>query len=305
MAHIKKKTNKKTINIDNHLLQAILKHAPILISAKDPEGNVLFTSEQFSLLDGPEPEDYVGRNVFDLFPKDIAEKLWENDLRAQRSETPVTAEEEVFHSDGTRHIYQTYKFRLLDENESLLGTCAVSIDITHHKQMEHEARHDSLTELLNRRYLDTCFSNELRRARRAKEALLFVLFDLDGFKQFNDQYGHVIGDDLLADFSKQLKKHFQRPSDFCFRLGGDEFAVIFLADDIEKAIQQVNRVGIDMHSRWEEKYEHTCSVSAGVRVIDGQEEFTSKNAYRQADEALYLAKERGKNRVVIYREDAE
>lgn len=298
----KLKTGNSLLSLENRLLQAILKHAPILISAKDLEGNILFTSAQFSVLDGPKPEEYVNKSVFDLFPQKIAEELWKNDLLAQKSEAPIIAEEEVFHADGSRHVYHTSKFRLLDKEGLLLGTCAVSFDITHLKTMEHHAHHDPLTELYNRHFLDTCFSSEWRRARRAKENLLFVLFDLDGFKQFNDQYGHVKGDELLVSFAEQLKVHFQRPADFCFRLGGDEFAVIFSEKDLRNAVKQVERVGQDIAKIWREENEYSCTVSTGIRVINGQDDFTSKQAYRDADVALYEVKKSGKNSTVLFKE---
>ncbi len=299
----KNNNNKASNSIKTQLLDAILRHAPILISAKDADGNVLLVSQQFAELDGPKPSDYINKTVFDLFPKEIARKLHKNDLRAQQSSKPIVSEEEVYHADGSRHIYQSYKFRLVDDEDNLIGTCGVSIDITHLKNMEHQAQHDPLTELLNRRYLDSCFSNELKRARRAKEYLMFVLLDLDGFKQFNDSLGHLKGDELLEDFSRELKKHFQRPSDFCFRLGGDEFAVIFLTDDKQKGIDQVKLLTTDVATRWQQRYDQVCTISAGVRIIGAEGRFTSKRAYRQADEALYEAKELGKDRVEIFQQE--
>ncbi len=288
------------IDLDNRLLRAILKHAPVLISAKDRQGNILFTSESFSVLDGPAPHEYVNRNVFDLFPKDIAEQLWANDLKAQMSATPIIAQEEVFHADGTKHIYHTCKFRLEDDNGRLIGTCSVSFDITHMKKMEHQANHDALTDLYNRRYLDECFTSERRRARRDKKHLIFVLFDLDKFKTFNDKFGHVMGDELLIDFAKQLKQHFQRPSDFCFRLGGDEFAVILTTDNVDASLGQITQVTQSVNQHWQQQYEFACSISAGVCIASKLS--SSKKAYREADQALYKAKEQGRNRVEVYKQ---
>ncbi len=283
------------------LMNAILKNAPILISAKDLQGNVLFTSEHFRVLQGPEPHEYVGKNVFDLFPKDIATALWENDLKAQRASEPVMAEEQVAHADGSMHIYQTAKFRLFDDQEQLIGTCAVSFDITHLKKLEYDVQHDALTQLYNRRFLDSCFTSELKRARRGKRRLVFALFDFDNFKQFNDKLGHVSGDELLVDFSDILLTHFRRPSDFCFRLGGDEFAVILSAATNENIESSIRAVCVQANKKWLKKYQaDACSLSAGVRVIEPGKSLNSKTAYRQADVALYQAKEGGRNQVVIF-----
>ncbi len=286
------------------LMNAILRNAPILISAKDLKGNVLFTSEHFRVLQGPEPHEYVGKNVFDLFPKDIASVLWENDLKAQKASEPIMAEERVAHADGSMHTYQTAKFRLFDDKDQLIGTCAVSFDITHLKKLEYDVQHDALTELYNRRFLDSCFTSELKRARRGKRRLVFALFDLDNFKQFNDHYGHVKGDDLLVDFSSVLLQHFRRPSDFCFRLGGDEFAVIFNADSDENIEQSLFSVCQQSHQKWQPEFKtNSCSVSVGVRVVEPGEKLSSKTAYRQADLALYQAKDGGRNRVSVFHKE--
>ncbi|WP_144394276.1 sensor domain-containing diguanylate cyclase [Pleionea sediminis] len=303
----KKQSNRKASSSVNTVLsdtqtcvmQAILKHAPILISAKDTQGNILFTSDHFTTLKGPIPRDYINKNVFDLFPQAVAEQLWNNDLKAQKSKEAILVEEEVEHADGSWHIYQTAKFRLLDGNDNLIGTCAVSFDITHLKKLEYDVQHDSLTELYNRRFLDVCFNNELKRAKRDKRALLFVLLDLDGFKKYNDKYGHVKGDELLIQFSKQLKKTFRRPSDFCFRLGGDEFAVILTADQKDE-VQPVQELSEKIQKLWRIYGGFACTVSAGIRAIDGKEKLTSKQAYRDADVALYRAKEQGRNQICFF-----
>lgn len=298
MPEKKSNTASEGIDLDNRLLKAILKHSPVLISAKDIKGNILFTSESFAVLDGPSPGEYVNRNVFDLFPREIAEQLWANDLKAQQSEQPVVAEEEVIHADGTRHVYHTCKFRLEDDHGKLIGTCSVSFDITHLKKMEHQANHDPMTDLYNRRYLDECFSHERRRARRDNKQLVFVLFDLDKFKTFNDKFGHVKGDELLIDFARQLRQFFQRPSDFCFRLGGDEFAVILSTDNFTGTLAQIRQVTESVNLAWQQEHEFACSISAGVSIVSKSS--TSKKAYREADQALYKAKEQGRNRVEVY-----
>jgi PAS domain S-box-containing protein len=117
-------------------LQAILDNSSTLISMKDKEGNVLLTNKQFDVLDGPPPEAYIGKNVYDLFPKEIADDLWMNDLAAMNSNAPIEAEEVVKHSNGEFHTYLTTKFPVRIGDAEPFGTCAISTDITERKQAE-------------------------------------------------------------------------------------------------------------------------------------------------------------------------
>ncbi|MBF0369066.1 MAG: PAS domain S-box protein [Magnetococcales bacterium] len=119
-------------------LRSILDYAPALISTKDLEGTITLVNPRFSVLAGPSPEDFIGKNVYDLFPHDIADALWKNDLAAR--EGPVEVEEVVGHKDGTLHTYLTTKFPLTDESGALFGTCAISTDITDRKEMEAALR---------------------------------------------------------------------------------------------------------------------------------------------------------------------
>ncbi len=287
----------------NRLFSAILENAPLLISAKDLTGNVMFVSEHFSVLQGPAPAEFVNKSVYELFPEDIADQLWQNDLKAQQSETPIFAEEDVYHNDGSLHTYQTCKFRLTDEAETLIGTCAVSVDITHLKQLQHDVNHDPLTHLLNRRFFEDCFDIELDRSARDAQYLSLVLLDLDGFKAFNDKFGHVKGDELLVLVADEIRHSFRRPGDHAFRLGGDEFAVIFAADSKQTAVKMVDHFRqsfIDRVNAHAPNWGTMCSVSAGVVTLGKNEKFSVQRAYELADSALYRAKTSGKNRCFSY-----
>ncbi|GAA5216913.1 EAL domain-containing protein [Corallincola platygyrae] len=120
-------------------LLPIIEHSPAAISAKDLNGNILFVNRHFSKLEGPPPEEYVGKNVFELFPKDIASQLWSNDLEAI-NKNGIEIEESVYHRDGTLHTYLSNKFPLRDRTGEIFGVCAISTDITLRKATESELR---------------------------------------------------------------------------------------------------------------------------------------------------------------------
>lgn len=281
---------------ENRWFQAILKSAPVLLSAKDLQGNVMFVSEHFKVLKGPAPGEFVGKSIFDLFPSEIAEALWENDLQAQRSETPVMAEEQVYHQDDQLYTYQTSKFRLLGDEGTVIGTCAVSFDITELKRLEHDVIRDPLTGLYNRRFLDACLDSERQRALREGHLLAFALIDLDGFKQFNDQFGHHKGDELLQTLATTLRMWLRRSSDYCFRVGGDEFAALFTVENAMDVLKIMNQVieSFNLHIDSLVQNPQDFGVSVGVRLIETNEQAANRRIYIDADKALYKSKALGK-----------
>lgn len=117
-------------------LRAVLDYSPALISTKDLDGNITLVNRHFEVLTGLTPEESIGRNVYDLFPRHLADELSRNDMAARKG--PVEAEETVQHRDGSQHTYLTVKFPLTDAEGSLLGTCAISTDITERKRSEGE-----------------------------------------------------------------------------------------------------------------------------------------------------------------------
>jgi PAS domain S-box-containing protein len=120
-------------------LRSIIDLAPVLISIKDSHGIIRLTNRLFGILNGPEPEEYVDRSVFELFPPEIAAQLWKNDLAVFTSGQMVEVEETVMHRDGSEHIYLTYKYPLLNKGGEVLEVCAISTDITARKCYEAQA----------------------------------------------------------------------------------------------------------------------------------------------------------------------
>ena len=118
------------------LMQSIMEHFPGLISAKDLIGTVIMTNSRFEVLEGSSPEEFVGKNVYDLFPKEVADVLWANDLAVQRAGHALSSEEIVAHKDGSWHTYFTTQFPLYKGQGEMFATCAISTDITDFKQAE-------------------------------------------------------------------------------------------------------------------------------------------------------------------------
>lgn len=156
---------------------------------------------------------------------------------------------------------------------------------------------DPLTGVFNRRAFYQLFSQDISEGKRRSIPISLVVFDIDGFKQINDSYGHAFGDMILKQVTSKLK-NLLREEDKMFRLGGDEFAVMVKADKKEthSAIQRILKEVSDSRSP-------RITLSGGITEIEPCENINVDEALRQADKALYLAKESGKNRVLIYEGD--
>jgi PAS domain S-box-containing protein len=156
------------------LLQAILDYSPTLISIKDLEGKVILANRNFAVLDLPPLHELVGRNVFELFPEEVARELWQNDLAAVKAGGPIESEEIVKHKDGQWHTYLTVKFPVYREEGRALGTCAISTDITERKealQAMRDAR-NQLEQRVAERTAELAHANQRLTAEIAERALL-------------------------------------------------------------------------------------------------------------------------------------
>ncbi len=280
---------------------AILDYAPLLISSKDLHGTVLMANRHFEVLDGYDAANFVGRSVFDLFPADIAEQLWRNDVRAATEQRPLFEEETVYHRDKSAHTYATVKFPLYDADGAVCGTCAISNDITEARRAQFESITDDLTGLKNRRYFNMLFMEEQRRAHRDGRTLTLMLADVDSFKGYNDCYGHPQGDVVLAQVARSIAAALNRPGDLAFRIGGDEFACLFATTTEQESLDLAERIRAQFAAL---AIAHACNLphgratlSAGLAFLAPGAEVPMAQAYEMADQALYRAKHQGRNTV--------
>lgn len=177
-------------------------------------------------------------------------------------------------------------------------------DITAIKQYQqaltHEAMHDPLTALPNRRTLERRLDEEWRRTARHDEALSLLLVDVDYFKAYNDHYGHLAGDECLRKVAKLLQRSLHRPADIVARYGGEEFMILLPEtppDGARKMGEEILRAFADA------AIPHAASpIAPYVTVSIGltgtiPRRSSPRAAFSLADQALYRAKERGRNRI--------
>ena len=165
------------------------------------------------------------------------------------------------------------------------------------------AERDGLTGLYNRRRYDKDVERLWRQSRRDQSQLTLLLVDIDHFKAFNDLYGHQAGDDALKRVADVIASCAQRPLDFAARFGGEEFAVVLYgpAQDFGREIPETLRRSVEELNipHAESTTGHWLTVSVGVAIVSPGNERSLAGAIQLADEALYQAKEEGRNRVVV------
>ncbi len=164
------------------------------------------------------------------------------------------------------------------------------------KQLQYEAVHDPLTGLYNRRFFLKQLTNAVRSAKRYGHKLSVCLCDLDRFKEVNDTYGHKVGDEVLLTFSKIVKEEL-RSDDIPGRYGGDEFCILFNNTPADEAIVCVERIRTRFQNFFRGgKYGIRTPVSATFGLADlSPEQENEKDLLLSADQALYKAKNSGRN----------
>jgi diguanylate cyclase (GGDEF)-like protein len=172
------------------------------------------------------------------------------------------------------------------------------------KKLQQLAATDGLTQIANRRYFDEIVHQEWQRMKREQQPLSLIIVDIDWFKGYNDHYGHQAGDDCLCQVAQAIAKVTQRPADTLARYGGEEFVILLPNTDTQGAAQIAEEIcqtviGLEIphpHS----SISPYLTVSAGITSLVPSIDLSPDQLLSQADQALYLAKNNGRNQFLIY-----
>jgi diguanylate cyclase (GGDEF)-like protein len=196
-------------------------------------------------------------------------------------------------SDRTQALQQEVQFRT--EAEVALQSA--------NEELQRLAYLDGLTQIANRRKFDERLSQEWRRLKRDQLPLSLILCDVDYFKQYNDSYGHQVGDDCLYKVAYVLAIAARRPPDLAARYGGEEFAVLLPNTSLEGAVEVAKKIQVQIkalqlpHQR--SGVSQYVTVSFGVASMIPAETKTPEQFLAQVDRALYQAKVEGRDRIAV------
>jgi diguanylate cyclase (GGDEF)-like protein len=174
-----------------------------------------------------------------------------------------------------------------------------NIEAEYHEEIYRLTIIDALTEIYNKRYLQDFLGRSLSTAIRYRRPLSLIIFDIDKFKNVNDQLGHLAGDYTLRELSACIRKGIRR-EDLFARYGGEEFALVMpetLREDAVTVAEHMRRL-VEQHPFQYLNNRFRITISLGVAAITGENWQTTSELIRQADENLYQAKKQGRNRVV-------
>ncbi|MEM6774696.1 MAG: EAL domain-containing protein [Pseudomonadota bacterium] len=208
--------------------------------------------------------------------------------------------------DGTEFDKQLLLVKRQDRDGRFIGHFCFMRDVSRERalqrKLEHEAGHDPLTTLINRREFEERLSSAIKSARRNGGEHVVIYLDLDQFKVINDTLGHVAGDHLLTKLAGELSG-VVRSRDTLARLGGDEFAILAEHCDVRNGLrvaEALRRTVSDFETYWE-GIPLKVGASLGIARI-GHDSHTASEVLKQADSACYIAKELGRNRAYVYGE---
>ncbi len=221
---------------------------------------------------------------------------------------PIRTEIENYAKDGHTYWLDLNIVPLRNDDGQITHFAAIQRDITAWKNLEQEltrlATTDALTGLRNRRSFFDVAAAEIARARRYGEPLSVITIDFDRFKLINDKYGHAAGDATLVRFAEFCRRHV-READLLARIGGEEFAILLPTTPADQAAQLAERIRHAVHevTILADGHSFTFTVSMGVAAYRNHDEGLEA-LLRRADEALYRAKETGRDRVCVAEDGA-
>lgn len=297
-------TNELQFNLNNYIS---LVDKSIITSSTDLKGNILSVSDAFCKISKYSKEELIGQPHSIVrhpdFPKKVYEELWATieDDKTWKGEIKNLAK------DGSTYWVLAEISPVFDRYNNKIGYMAVRQDITDKKTIETLLITDSLTNIYNRRYFTEHFPRILNDAKRDDKLIAFLIFDVDHFKQYNDNYGHQMGDKVLQGIGSGVSEVLHRSNDYFFRLGGEEFGVVFIPESKEKALafsQKIRQAVVDLNI--EHKYNSAAdciTASFGLECLEANKVNSVDEMYKNADEKLYRAKELGRNNVVHKFED--
>ncbi|WP_331344212.1 diguanylate cyclase domain-containing protein [Cellvibrio sp. UBA7661] len=291
---------------ERNLMRTLVDALPDAIFVKDIHSKFLLANEAVARGMGTTPEQLLGKDDFDFFPEAMAQQFFNDEQRIlQTGEGLINREELAVNKEtGQMRWLLTTKLPVKDAQGNIVGLVGLGRDISERKRAEERihflATHDSLTQLPNRYMFSQLVDLAIQSAQRYQRGLAILFIDLDGFKRINDTWGHDAGDLLLSEMARRFKQSL-RVNDIVGRLGGDEFVILLPETNNRDAVAKIAEK--ILQAAREEVYieEQACHISASIGIsLYPNDASDEKSLMKQADSAMYRAKQQGKNNYQFY-----
>lgn len=285
-------------------LKNALDYIEAYVYIKDINGYYLYANKKTLELFRIDESQLVNTKDQDYFPPESVQELYNIDRKVLSGQ--VSTHEVEIMLKGEKRFYHEVKSPIYSEDkpDKIIGLLGISTDITLQKRITQnailESISDNLTKLPNRRGLDDFIENQYRKFKEEDRPFAIVLMDIDHFKRVNDQFGHDIGDEILIEFADLIQEH-KKPEDYFGRWGGEEFLLV-CTDIRENIYEEADRYRkiVESHT-----FSHFGQLTASFGLALINREDSIRTLFRRCDEALYMAKDNGRNRTEWVREKSE
>jgi diguanylate cyclase (GGDEF)-like protein/PAS domain S-box-containing protein len=302
-----KKLLEDQVRRQKELLDTVLDNIEGLVYVKGANRRFLYANRHLAQVFGRPVEAIIGRLDSELMPPEVADAFWEKDKHMLATGQGYAGEESLVDAEGRLRHYWSVVVPWPDFNgtPALIGLIT---DITElhalKEELQRQARTDSLTGCANRRSFLEAAAHEVSRSRRQGAALSQIAIDIDHFKHINDNYGHLVGDHVLQDFSACCRSAL-RDIDVFARTGGEEFCILLPGTDATAAqaiAERIRTLTGDCHPCPEHP---ALRVTASFGVASLRRDDPDFQAlFARADRALYAAKDQGRDCTVVLDESA-
>jgi len=264
----------------------------VLYSTSDLEGNITSISHAYLDFLALQESDLLGKNHNIFRHPDTTKEFYENMWQTLIANENFKGEIKNLKHNGEEYWLKVKITAIYNEKSEKIGYSSYNENITDKKRLEYLSSHDPLTGLYNRGAFIEEIGRKIKSAKRYNDSFGFILFDIDHFKHVNDTYGHKVGDDVLVILSEAITKNI-RENDFLARWGGEEFTIIAPHTDIEQLVALVVKLQKEIATlSFAPVPKITLSFGLTIFIKDD----TKDTILTRADEALYRAKENGRDR---------
>jgi len=297
--------SKTPIKLQNALLEAYDKlnrfgaiiDEYIITATTQKDSTIIDVSSAFIRSSGYSRDELIGKKMNIIHESTQDKALFKDLWRTIMLKQTWIGEIKNRKKSGETYWLEQHIIPILNSEQKIVSFISLGVDITAKKELEKLSSIDKLTSLYNRRMLEEFMHQEIAVQKREAQGLSLIMIDIDHFKSVNDTYGHQIGDVVLAQTAQIIRQN-SRKSDIKGRYGGEEFMVICPQTDSQSALVLAQKIRVAVEQFVFEEVGHK-TISLGVASFDNACD-DSVSFIKKADTALYWAKEKGRNIVVVF-----